>query len=83
MACVPLKLLPIPAPHLYDMNRRLAEGAARIDRHHRYRQNDVPIDHALVQDLAHPVVHIGLGTTQAQRRFTAHRYQVFALATCF
>src|SRR5215470_15580943 len=42
------------------------------------------IDHALMQhlaDLAHPVVNIDLGTAQAQRRFTAHRDEMFALAT--
>jgi hypothetical protein len=29
--------LPIPAPHLHAVNRRLAEGAARVDRHHLIR----------------------------------------------
>jgi hypothetical protein len=32
-------------------------------------------------DLAHPVVDIDFGTAQAQRRFTAHRDEMFALAT--
>ena len=32
-------------------------------------------------DLAHPVVNIDFGTAQAQRRFTAHRDEMFALAT--
>src|SRR4029453_14030129 len=42
------------------------------------------IDHALMEhlaDLAHPVVDIDFGTAQAQRRFTAHRDEMFALAT--
>src|SRR5215510_12757099 len=42
------------------------------------------IDHALMEplaDLAHPVVDIDFGTAQAQRRFTAHRDAMFALAT--
>jgi hypothetical protein len=48
------------------------------------RQDDVPINHALVEDPAHladPVVHVDFRTTQAQRRLTAHRHQVLALAT--
>ena len=52
---------------------------------HRWdRQNDVPIDDAIMKmltDLAHPVVHIDFGAPQAQRRLTAHRHQVLALAT--
>src|SRR5262249_40338271 len=42
------------------------------------------IDDALMEhlaDLAHPVVHIDFGTAQAQRRCTAHRDEMFALAT--
>ena len=42
------------------------------------------IDDALMEhlaDLAHPVVHIDFGTAQAQRRFTAHRDEMFALTT--
>src|ERR1700720_2080069 len=44
----------------------------------------MPIDDALMEhlaDLAYPVVHIDFGTAQAQRRFTAHRNDMFALAT--
>jgi hypothetical protein len=50
----------------------------------RDRQDDVPIDHALVEDLADladPVVDGDFGAPQAQRRLTAHRHQVLALAT--
>src|SRR4029450_216226 len=42
------------------------------------------IDDALMEhlaDLAHPVVDIDFGTAQAQRRFTAHRDEMFAPAT--
>src|SRR6266852_9404414 len=42
------------------------------------------IDDALMKhpaDLADPVVDIHFGTTQAQRRFTAHRHAVVALST--
>jgi hypothetical protein len=44
----------------------------------------VAIDDAGMQhlaDLADPVVDVDFGTSQAQRRFTAHRAPVFALAT--
>src|SRR5712691_4427991 len=52
--------------------------------HRRHRQDNVPIDHPLVKDPAHladPVVHGDFGAPQAQRRLTAHRHQVLALAT--
>src|SRR5712691_7445046 len=42
------------------------------------------IDDALMQhvaDLADPVVDVHFGTTQAQRRFTAHRHAMCALST--
>ena len=51
--------------------------------HRRHRQDNVPIDHPLVKDPAHladPVVHGDFGAPQAQRRLTAHRHQVLALA---
>jgi hypothetical protein len=57
------------------------EGRAQ---HGRDRQDEVAIDHPLgepLADLAHPVVNIDFGTAQAQRRFTAHRDEMFALAT--
>src|SRR6266581_7529108 len=71
-----------PASHQRAHQHRgvLVEDRAK---HRRDRQDDVPIDHALVQDLAHladPVVHGDFGATQTQRRFTAHRYQVLALS---
>jgi hypothetical protein len=48
------------------------------------RQEDVPRDHPLVEDLTHladPGVDGDFGTPQAQGRFTAHRDEVCALAT--
>src|SRR5438876_1258175 len=53
-------------------------------KHRRDREDDVPIDHTLVQDLAHlahPGVHGDFGTPQAQRRFAAHCHPMGALAT--
>src|SRR5262245_97494 len=61
--------------------RVLVKGRAE---HRRDRQDDVPIDDALMEALAHladPVVHGDFGAPQAQRRLTAHRHQVLALAT--
>src|SRR6266851_3614344 len=52
--------------------------------HRRHRQDHVPIDHRRVKDPAHladPVVHGDFRAPQAQRRLTAHRHQVLALAT--
>jgi hypothetical protein len=59
----------------------LVEGRAE---HRRDGQDDMSIDHPLVEDLAdlaHPVVYVDFGTTQAQRRFAAHRHQMLALST--
>ena len=59
----------------------LVKGRAE---HRRHRQDDVPIDDALMEDLTHladPVVDIDFGAPQAQRRFTAHRHPMVALAT--
>src|SRR5688572_17407138 len=42
------------------------------------------IDYAFMEhlaDLADPVVNVHFGTAQAQRRFTAHRDEMFALST--
>ena len=50
--------------------------------HRRDRQHDVPIDDALVENLAHltdPVVDIHFGAAQAPGRCAAHRHQVLAL----
>src|SRR5215831_5672343 len=61
--------------------RVLVKGRAE---HRRDRQDDVPRDDALMEALAHladPVVHGDFGAPQAQRRLTAHRHQVLALAT--
>src|SRR5712691_4653261 len=47
-------------------------------------EKSVAIDDALMQhvaDLADPVVDVHFGTTQAQRRFTAHRHAMCALST--
>ena len=47
-------------------------------------QDDMPVDDALMQHLAalaDPVVDRDFGTAQAQRRFTAHRDEMCALAT--
>ena len=64
----------------YD-RRVLVEGRAE---HRWYRQDDMPINHPLVEDSAHladPVVDGDFGTPQAQGRFTAHRHQMLTLAT--
>ena len=53
-------------------------------KHGRDGQDDMSIDHPLVQDLAHlahPVIHVDFGARQAQRRFTTHRHPMFALTT--
>src|SRR4029453_5461255 len=47
-------------------------------------QDDVAINDTLVEHfahLAHPVIHVDFGTSQAQRRFTAHCHPMSALAT--
>ena len=52
--------------------------------HRWHRQDDVPIDDALVEDFAHltdPVVDIHFGAAQAQGRFATHRHTMFTLAT--
>ena len=72
-----------PAAHERAQHDRrvLVKGRAE---HRRDRQDDVPIDDPLVEDLAHladPVVDVDFGAPQAQRRFTAHRHQMLALAT--
>jgi hypothetical protein len=59
----------------------LVEGRAE---HRWHRQDDMPINHPRVEDpadLAAPVVDGDFDTPQAQGRFTAHRHEVFALAT--
>ena len=72
-----------PAAHeraQYD-RRVLVEGGAE---HGRHRQDDVPVDDTLVEDLTHladPVINVDFGASQAQRRFTTHRHQVLPLAT--
>src|SRR6266487_2772564 len=72
-----------PTPHeraQYD-RRILVEGRAE---HRRHRQNDVPIDHPLVEHRAHladPVIHVDFGASQAQRGFTANRHPMGTLAT--
>ena len=61
--------------------RVLVKGRAE---HGRHRQDHVPRDHPLVKDPAHlvdPVIDRDFGTPQAQRRLTAPRHQVLALAT--
>src|SRR5688500_189860 len=72
-----------PAPHQLTQQDLsvLVEGGAE---HVWHRQDDMAIDHALMQGLAHladPVVHVDFGTPQAQRRFTAHRHEMLALTT--
>ena len=72
-----------PASHQCAQQDRgvVVEGRAE---HGRHRQDDVSIDHPLVKDLAHladPGVDVDFGTTQAQRRFTAHRHAMCALST--
>src|SRR5712691_2731030 len=57
------------------------EGGAQ---HGGYSQDDMSIDHPLVEDLAHlahPIVNVDFGAPQAQRRFTAHRHPMGALST--
>jgi hypothetical protein len=72
-----------PAAHQRTQQDRGVLVESRAE-HRGDRQDDVPINHALVEDPAHladPVVHVDFRTPQAQRRFTAHRHQVLALAT--
>jgi hypothetical protein len=72
-----------PAAHQRAQPERGIVGESRTE-HRRPRQDDGPLDDPLMEDLApltHPVLHVDLGTAQAQRRFTAHRHQVRALAT--
>ena len=71
-----------PAAHQRAQHDRsiVIEGGAE---HGRGRQDDVAINHPLVEHgthLADPVVHSDFGAPQAQRRLTAHRHQVLALA---
>src|SRR5512134_51273 len=50
----------------------------------RHGQDDMTIDHALMEHLAalaDPGVDIDFGAAQAQRRLTAHRHQMCALST--
>src|SRR5712691_3654562 len=59
----------------------LVEGGAE---HGRYRQDNMPIDDALMEDftdLVDPVVCIDFGAPQTQRRLATHGHQVFALTT--
>ncbi len=52
--------------------------------HIRHRQDNMPIDDAFMEhlaDLSHPIIHIDLGTSQAQRRLTAHGNEMLALTT--
>lgn len=51
------EVLSIPAPDLHNINRRLAEGAARVDRHHLIR---LAADHDLI---------VGLGRKTQVRNF--------------
>src|SRR5215468_8948898 len=72
-----------PAAHQRPQQDRGVVVESRAE-HRGYRQDDVAINHALVEDLAHladPVVDVDFRTTQAQRRLTAHRHHVLALAT--
>src|SRR6266446_6178221 len=72
-----------PAAHERTQHDRRVLVESRAE-HGRHRQDDVPIDDPLVEDLAHlthPVVDMDFGAPQAQRRLPAHRYQVLALAT--
>src|SRR5215510_14432701 len=50
----------------------------------RYRQDNMAVDDAFMEHLAHlahPLVHIDFGAAQAQRGFTAHRHAMGALPT--
>jgi len=50
----------------------------------RHGQNDVTIDHPFMEhptDLSDPVVDIDFRASQTERGLTAHRHEVFALAT--
>src|SRR5216683_3662513 len=72
-----------PTPHQGAQQDRgvVVEGRAE---HRRDRQDDVPIDHSLVEHRAHladPVIYVDFGAPQAQRGFTAHRHPMGALAT--
>src|SRR6266849_783592 len=85
------RLPPDSAVEIVEAVRPTAYKRAQYDRgilvesgaeHRRDRQDDVPIDDALMEDLthlAHPVVHIDFGAPQAQGRFTAHGHPVFTL----
>jgi hypothetical protein len=65
-----------------QQDRRIViEGRAK---HRRDRQDDVAIDHPLVEHLAHltdPVVDVDFGAPQTQRRFTTHGDTMGALPT--
>ena len=59
----------------------VVEGRAE---HRGDREDDVAIDHPLVEHGAHltdPVIHIDLHAAQAQGGFTAHRHEMLALTT--
>jgi hypothetical protein len=77
-----IQTLPPAAHQRAQQDRRvLVEGRAE----HRWdRQDNVPINDAHMENLAHlvdPVIDIDFGTPQAQRRFTAHGHPVCTLAT--
>src|SRR5215470_19275390 len=74
---------PHPTPHERTQHR-VGLLIKRFPEDLRHGQDDMAVDDALMEhlaDLAHPVVHVDFGTAQAQRRFTAHRDEMFALAT--
>src|SRR4030095_11794763 len=71
-----------PAAHQCAQQERsvAVEGDAE---HGRDGEDDMPIDHPLVEDLtplAHPGVNVDFGTPQAPGRCAAHPPQVLALA---
>ena len=87
------RLAPDGAIEIIQALRPTAHERAQYDRrvlvksgaeHGRHRQDDVPIDDALMEHpahLAHPGVDVHLGAAQAQGGFAAHRHPMGALAT--
>src|SRR6266567_1736829 len=72
-----------PTPHQGAQHDRGVMGEGRAE-HRRARQDDVPIDHPLVEHRAHladPGIHVDFGAPQAQRGLTAHRHPMGALST--
>ena len=74
----------LPATRHQLTQQPLSILVERRAEHGRHGQDDMAVDHPLVEslaDLTHPIVHVNFGTPQAQRRLTTHRHQMLALST--